>query len=61
MFLSLGLSKEIVDAIVDEQGFNTPQALNRLDEKGVKQLVSAICKPGGMKDGTCNLGINVPL
>ncbi len=61
MFLSLGLSDEIVDAIVDEQGYNTPHALNRVDKKGVKQLISAICKPGGMKDGTRNLGINVPL
>ena len=61
MFLSLGLSDEIVDAIVDEQGYNTPHALNRLDKKGVEQLVSAIRKPGGMKDGTRNPGINVPL
>ncbi len=61
MFLSLGLSNKIVDAIVDEQGYNTPHALNRLDKKGVEQLVSAIPKPGGMKDGTCNPGINVPL
>ncbi len=61
MFLSLGLSDEIVNAIVDEQGYNTPDALNRLHKKGVKQLVSTIRKPGGMKDGTCNLGINLPL
>ncbi len=61
MFLSLGLSNEIVDAIMDEQGYNTPHALNHIDKKGVKQLVSAIRKPGGMKDGTCNPGINVPV
>ncbi len=61
MFISLGLSNEIVDAIMDEQGYNTPHALNRLDKKGVKQLESAICKPGGMKDDTRNPGINVPL
>ncbi len=61
MFLSLGLSDEIVDVIVDEQGYNTPHAHNCLDKKGVEQLVSAIHKPGGMKDGTCNPGINVPL
>ncbi len=61
IFLSLGLSDKIVDAIVDEQGYNTPHALNRLDKKGVEQLVSVIRKPGGMKDGTRNPGINVPL
>ncbi len=61
MYLSLGLSEEIVDAIVNEQGYNTPHALNRLDKKGVEQLVSAIPKSGGMKDGTCNPGISVPL
>ena len=61
MFISLGLSDEIVDAIVDEQGYNTAQALSRLDKKGVEQLVAAIRKPGGMKDGTRNPGINVPL
>ncbi len=61
MFLSLGLSNKIVDAIVDEQGYNTPHALNHLDKKEVEQLVSAIRKPGGMKDGTHNPGINVPL
>ncbi len=61
MFLSLGLSDEIVDAIVDEQGYNTSHALNRLDKKGVEQLTSAICQPGGMKDGTHNPGFNVPL
>ncbi len=61
MFLSLGLSNQIVNAIVDEQCYNTPQALNCLDKKGVKQFVLVIGKPGGMKDGTCNLGINVPL
>ncbi len=61
MFISLGLSNEIVNAIIDEQGYNTPHAQNCLDKKGFKQLVLAICKPGGMKDGTCNPGINVSL
>ncbi len=61
IFLSLGLSDKIVNAIVDEQGYNTPHTLNGLDKKGVKQLVSAIRKPGGMKDSTRNPGINVPL
>ncbi len=61
MFLSLGLSDKIVNAIVDEQGYNTPHALNRLDKKGVEQLVSAIRKPAGMKGGTHNPGIIVPL
>ncbi len=61
MFLSLGLSDEIVDAIMDEQGYNTPHALNCFDKKGEEQLISVILKPGGMKDGTHNLGINVPL
>ncbi len=61
MFLSLGLSDEIVDVIMDEQGYNTPHALNRLDKKGVEQLLSVICKQGGMKDITCNLGNNIPL
>ncbi len=37
MFLSLGLAHDIVDAIVDEQGYNTPHALSRLDKKGIKQ------------------------
>ncbi len=61
MFTHLGLSDEIVDAIVDEQGYNNPYALSRLDKKGVEQLVTAIRKPGGMKEGARNPGINVPL
>ncbi len=61
MFISLGLNDKIVDSIVDEQGINTPHALSHLDQKGVEQLVSAIHKPDGIKDGTCNPGINVPL
>ncbi len=43
MFMSLVLANDIVDAIVDEQGCNTPHALSHLDKKGVKQLVNAIC------------------
>ncbi len=35
MFLSLDLSDKIVNAVVDEQGYNTPHALNRLDKKGL--------------------------
>ncbi len=61
MFLALGLKNEIVDAIIDEQVYNTSHALSCLDWKCVEQLVSAICKPCGMKDGTCNPGMNVPL
>ncbi len=61
IFLSLGLDNDIVDAIVDEQSYNTPHALSHLDKKGVKQLVTAICKPGKTKGGTCNPGINVLL
>ncbi len=61
MFLSFGLADNIVNAIVDKQGYNTPHALSRLDKKGVEQLVTAICKPGRMKGGTWNPGINVPL
>ncbi len=60
MFLSLGLDKDIVDTIVDNQGYNSPHALSCLDKKGVEQLVTAICKPGRMKSGTQNPGINVP-
>ncbi len=45
MIVSLGLTNDIVDAIVDEQGYNTPHALICLDKKGIKQLVNAIgCK-----------------
>ncbi len=58
---SFGLSNKIVDAIVDEQAYNTAHAINRLDKKGVEQLISTICKPGGMKDRTHNPCINVPL
>ncbi len=36
MFLSLGLSDEIVNAIVDEQGYNTPHALTLINKKGVE-------------------------
>ncbi len=45
MFISLGLADDIVDAIVDEQGYDTPHALSHLDERGVEQLVTAIRKP----------------
>ncbi len=61
MFPSLGLADDIVDAIVDEQDYNTPHALSRLDKKGIRQLMNAICKPGRMKGGTRNLRINAPL
>ncbi len=61
MFISLGLADDIVDAIVDEQGYNTPHALSCLDKKGAKQLVNMICKPGRMKGGTRNPGIDAPL
>ncbi len=37
------------------------QALSCLDKKNIDQLVSAIQKPGGMKGGTWNPIINVPL
>ncbi len=36
-------------------------SLSCLEKKGIKQLVSAIYKPDGMKDRTWNPGINVPL
>ncbi len=49
MFISLGLANDIVDAIVDERGYNTPYVLSSLDKKCIEQLVNAICKPGGMK------------
>ncbi len=52
MFISLGIDDVIVDAIVNEQGYNTPQALSCLDKKGLEQLVNAIWKPGRMKGGT---------
>ncbi len=61
MFVSLGLADDIVDAIVDEQGYYTPHALSCLDKKSVEQLVNAINKPGGLKGGTRNPGLNVPL
>ncbi len=61
MFISVGLNDNIIDTIVDEQGYNTPHALSCLDKKSVDQLVSAIHKSGGMKDGTHNPGINVPV
>ncbi len=61
MFISLDLANDIVDAIMEEQGYNTPHALSCLDKKGIEQLVTAICKPGGMKGGIWNTGINVPL
>ncbi len=61
MFVSLGLADDIVDAIVDEQGYNTPHALSCLDKKGTEQLVNVIYKPGGMKGGTQNPRVNVPL
>ncbi len=46
MFISLGLADDIVDTIMDKQGYNTPHALSCLDKMGVEMLVSAICKPG---------------
>ncbi len=61
MFLSLGLADDIIDAIVDELGYSAPHALSHLDKKGVEQLMNAIRKPGKMKGGTWNTGINVPL
>ncbi len=61
MFISLGLNDNIVDAIVDEQGYNTSHTLSCLGKKGVEQLVSSICKPAGMEDETHNPGINVSL
>ena len=59
MFISLGLANKIVNAIVDAQGFDNPQALSILDEEGVEQLVSAIYKPRGMKRCTQNPSINI--
>ncbi len=61
MFISLGLANEIVDAFVDEQGYNTPHALSHLDKKSVEQLMNAIRIPGRMKGGFQNPRINVPL
>ncbi len=61
MFVSLGLADDIIDATVDEQGYDTPHAFSCLDKKGIKQLMNTICKPGGMKGGTWNPVINVPL
>ncbi len=37
------------------------RVISCLDKKGIKQLVNAIHKPGGMKGRTQNPGINVPL
>ncbi len=51
MFISLGLSNDIVDAVMDKQGYNTPHALSCLDKKGVEM---AICNLGWMKSGTQN-------
>ncbi len=60
MFISLGLNDKIVNATVDEQGYNISQPLSCLDQTCIEELVSANCKTGGMKDGTSNLGINFP-
>ncbi len=60
MFLSLGLANDIVDAIVDEQGYDTPRTLSCLDKKGVKQLMNSIHKPGKMKGGTGILELMSP-
>ncbi len=60
MFISLGVASEIVDIIVDEQGYIKYQALSHLDRKGGDELVSAISKPSRMKGGTRNPKINVP-
>ncbi len=38
MFVSLGLADDIVNAIVDEQGYDTPHALSCLDKKGMNSL-----------------------
>ncbi len=38
MFVSLGVDNKIIDAIVDEQGYNTPHALSCLDKKGLSSL-----------------------
>ncbi len=59
MFLTLGLANEIVDAIVDEQGYNNPQALRCLDRNGVENIMSAIHKPRGLNSGTLNPSVNV--
>ncbi len=61
MFISLGLANDIVDAIVDEQVYNTPNAFSCLDKKGIKQLVNVIRKADRMKGGNWNPGIDVPL
>ncbi len=54
MLISLGLADDIVDTIMDKQGYNTPHALSCLDKKGVEMLASAICKPDEIKSGTQN-------
>ncbi len=46
MFLTMCIANNIIDAIMDEQGYYNPQALSHLDKKWVKQLVSAIHMPG---------------
>ncbi len=56
-----GIEQQIVDTIIDEQGYNSPHALSHLDQKGIMQLVSAIHKPGGMKEGTHKLDTIFPL
>ncbi len=60
-FISLGLVNDIVDAIMNKQGYNTPHALSCLEKKGIEMLVSAVHKPGGIKSRTLNPNINIPL
>ncbi len=61
-FLFLGLANNTFNAIPNEQGYNTirSQVLSCLDWKGIDQLLSTICNPGGMKDGSWNPKVNVP-
>ncbi len=54
MFISLDVANKIVDAVMDEQGYDTPHALSCLDKRGIEQLDSSIQKPGGLKNVTWN-------
>ncbi len=39
MLVSVGLANDIVNAIVDKQGYNTPHALSHLHKKDIEMLV----------------------
>ncbi len=47
MFISLGLANDMINANIDEQGYNTPHALSCLNKEGIEMMVSTICMPGG--------------